>query len=75
MRMFLKIFGAVFVLTFAAGIAFAGNTGKIVGKVVDDKGQPVVGAIVKVLTTNRGAEPSFPAVFSTSCSPRTRAAR
>jgi outer membrane receptor protein involved in Fe transport len=36
-------------------LLFAGNTGKIIGKIVDEKGEALPGVVVKVLTTTRGA--------------------
>ena len=37
------------------GSLYAGNIGKIIGKVVDEKGDPLPGVVVKVLSTTRGA--------------------
>lgn len=56
MRTWFQILSLIVVVLFAsAATAFAGNTGKIVGKIVDDGGQPVIGASVQVEGTTRGA--------------------
>ena len=54
-NMMIRVLSSFLVLLLLAGICLAGNTGKIVGKVTDDKGEPLPGVIVKVLTTTRGA--------------------
>lgn len=38
-----------------SGALFAGNTGKIIGKVLDETGTPVPGVTIFVVTTQRGA--------------------
>ena len=41
------------------GEIFAASTGKILGTITDDKGEPVIGASVQVIGTNRGAQTDF----------------
>jgi outer membrane receptor for ferrienterochelin and colicin len=59
MKMLMKSLSKLSVVTLllfvAASGAFAANTGKIVGKVTDEKGAPIPGAIVVVMGTQRGA--------------------
>lgn len=49
-----RIFVVAVLVLLSIIFAFAGNTGKIVGRVVDEKGEALPGAIVKVIGTNRG---------------------
>ncbi|MFI5253782.1 MAG: TonB-dependent receptor domain-containing protein [Bacteroidota bacterium] len=55
MKMLLQQFYVLIFVVLTASIMYAGNTGKIVGRVVDEKGEPLVGVVIKVLTTTRGA--------------------
>lgn len=51
---YLKLFVLV-VLTLLSTTAFAGNTGKLVGRVTDSTGEPLVGVNIFVLDTDQGA--------------------
>ncbi|HLX13372.1 MAG TPA: carboxypeptidase regulatory-like domain-containing protein, partial [Bacteroidota bacterium] len=55
MKTFYRLLYCILVLIAISAAAFAGNSGKIVGKVVDEKNQPIIGAIIQVLGTQRGA--------------------
>ncbi len=44
-----------FILLIAPSVMFAGDTGKIIGRIVDEDKKPVVGATVLVVGTTRGA--------------------
>ena len=55
MKLFISSCQVLALLAIVASACRAGNTGTIAGKVVDEKGGGLPGAIVKVLTTNRGA--------------------
>ncbi|MBI5215304.1 MAG: TonB-dependent receptor [Ignavibacteriae bacterium] len=41
--------------TFAGSLLFAGNTGKIIGRVVDERNEPLMGVNILVVGTTRGA--------------------
>jgi outer membrane cobalamin receptor len=51
---FLKYFVLV-VLSLLSATAFAGNTGKIVGRVTDSAGEPLVGVNIFILDSDQGA--------------------
>jgi hypothetical protein len=55
MKTLLKYFCVMIAILVTVGSLYAGNTGKIIGKVVDEKGDPLPGVVVKVLSTTRGA--------------------
>ncbi|MFH2048541.1 MAG: carboxypeptidase regulatory-like domain-containing protein, partial [bacterium] len=49
---------SAFLFLLNGGI-FAASTGKIMGTITDDKGEPVIGASVQVIGTNRGDQTDF----------------
>ncbi|MBI1807735.1 MAG: TonB-dependent receptor, partial [Ignavibacteria bacterium] len=56
MNTHVRIVGVVFFMLTLAGILIAGNTGKIVGRVADKgNGEPIIGANVLVVGTQRGS--------------------
>jgi len=58
-RQFLVICFISAFLFLLNGEIFAASTGKIIGTITDENGEPVIGASVQIVGTNRGAQTDF----------------